>query len=1194
MALLSVSSLRGSTVHKPHHTIRVALVCLAVLAGSAWAQQTSATLMGVVKDKQGAVVPNATVVLRNQEQGATVRELKSEADGSFAIAPLQPATYTLTVEAPGFKKFEQRDIKLFANDRVSIPNIVLDIGNVTETVTVEAAPVQMQTESAERSGVVTGVQTVNLALNGRNYLDLVKTIPGIISQFNGQVAGPGGIGSIFANGQRGNQNNVTLDGVTNMDTGSNGTQHTSLNIDAVAEFRVITNSQPAEFGRSAGAAINIVTKSGTRDFHGTGYWFHRHEGLNANTWRNNQDLVNVNGLEVAQARRLYRYNYQGLNVGGPIFIPGKFNSNREKLFFFFGYEWQNQLVPNSTRNVLVPTQAERNGDFRLTHEADGKPVIIRDPLTGQPFPDNTIPANRINPLGQKILNFYPLPNISGFPDYNYTSQVSSSYPRRQLILRGDYNINEKWRAYVRYIRDKDDQIMPYGQWNADYNIPFGPMHFGQPGRSAIVNLTTIVNPTLTNEFIFGPSKNRLDITPATDAFFKKTAGINVDMPFPAADPLGLVPNFRFNVPNAPFTGFNGTPFLNANNTFDFTDNLAKVVGSHQIKGGVFIQRSRKDQTAFTSVNGNIWFDRDSSNPGDTNWAFSNALLGNFQRLQQSNIVRNGKYRYTNAEWYLQDVWKLRPSMTLDYGVRFYYIQPQYEANLQTSSFNPALYDPSQPALLYQRVSLNGKAQARNPITGELAPAAFIGALVPNTGNRINGAYANGMAQAGLNGYPRGLIDTRGVQFAPRIGFAWNFMRKTVLRTGFGVFYDRFQGNPVFDMLPNPPSTLSPTLYYGNLSTIRDTPGVLFPQSVRGFSKDGHIPTTYNWNFGVQHELPWAMLLDVAYAGSVSRHLLYNYNVNRPGFGSAFLPQFQDPTTTPRFDGTTTLPVNFLRPYQGYGDINIYEFGGTSNYNSLQVGLNRRLTAGLQLGVAYTWSRAFGIASGDGDTVHPFNMKMANYAPLSWDTPHYLVFNYVYDTPKVARGGNFLDNVVGRAIFNNWTISGITTIASGNPLGVGFGVTGVGSLAREWTGDETYGPRVALTGRKAQLSRGDRTIYQWINPAAFALPAKGSVGLESAQRGYIYGPGTNNWDISVFKNFPFLGETGRMLQLRLEAFNAPNHTQYSGINTGITFDRNGNITNLPTALGGGGGRYGFGAVNGTRDPRILQLAAKVYF
>ncbi len=1167
----------------------ILLIVLCCVSTLAWAQQTSGSISGVVKDRQGAVVPNAKVILVNQAQGTVTRELTSGPDGSFVITPLVPAAYTLTVEATGFKKFERKDIRLFANDRIGIGDITLEVGALTETITVEASTVQLQTQSAERSGVITGIQTVNLALNGRNYLSLVGVVPGVVSTFDGQVAGPGGIGNIFANGQRGDQNNVTLDGVTNMDTGSNGTQHTSLNIDAVAEFKVITNSQPADFGRSTGAAINIVTKSGTQNFHGTGYWFHRHEGLNAQTWRNNADNVTT--------KKKYRYNYQGFNLGGPAYIPGRFNKNKDKLFFFVGREWQNQLIPNTTRYVTVPTAEERQGNFSKTHESDGRAVTITDPTTKQPFPGNIIPQQRWNADGAKILSWYPAPNVSDRPDYNYQSQISASYPRRQLIARIDWNVSEKWRAYFRVIRDKDDQIMPYGQWNADYNIPFGPMHFGQPGLSAIANLTTIINPTLTNEFIFGPSRNRLDITPVDQAFQRSKVNLSYVMPFPNADPLGLVQNWRYGgVPNAPNSSFNGTPFLNVNNTFDFTDNLAKVFTGHQLKVGFYIQRSRKDQTAFTPANGSIDFARDTSNPGNTGWAFSNALLGNFNTLQQSNIIRNGLYRYTNVEWYIADTWKVAPRVTIDVGIRFYIIQPQFDADLQTSSFNPLLWNPSQVAAMYQRRinPATGSAGAYNPVDGKFYPAAYIGGLVSGTGRLIDGAYVNGIGQAGVNGYPRGLMDSRGVHYAPRFGLAYNpeWSTKTVFRLGGGVFYERVQGNPVFDTLPNPPSTLTPTLYYGNLATIASTQGVLYPVSVNSFAKSGEIPTTYNWNLSIQHQLPGQMLLDAGYAGSISRHLAGTWNLNRPGFGTAWLPQNQDPTVTPKYDGSTTLSPNFYRPYPGYGDINLRQFTAISNYNALQLALNRRLAKGLQFGVAYTWSKALGMTGGHGDALAPLNSRMGNYAPLAFDRRQYLVFNYIYDTPKVAKGGNFLDNPVGRAVFNGWTISGVTAMTTGSPTNVGWTISGLSNLAERYTGDPTWGARVVLKGNP-QVSGDKRTIYSWLDSSVLAPPAKGSVGLESALR-YIYNPGVNNWNVSIFKSFPYTSNEQRFIQVRLEMFNAPNHTQFSGFNNGVTFDQTGKVTNLPTALGGTGGRWGFGTVTGTLDPRIIQIAAKLYF
>ncbi len=1164
------------------------VLLLALIATQAGlAQQTSATLYGTVKDPQGSVVVGAKVTVTNPATAMTVQTV-TIADGTFVVTPLQAGAYNLSVEMAGFKRLERPGVGVRPNDRLALGDLTLELGTTAETVTVSAEAVILQTQTADRSGIVTAEMVKDIATNGRNYLSLIMTVPGVMSTFNGEVAGPGGIGNIFVNGQRGNQNNVTLDGVANMDTGSNGTQHTSLNIDAVAEFRVLTNGQQAEFGRSSGGFINIVTKTGTQDFHGVGYWFHRHEQFNANNWRNNRD-----GLQ----RRFYRYNYQGYNIGGPAYIPGKFNKEKDKLFFFFGQEWQRQLVPNTNRRVTVPTPEQRNGDFSNTRDAGGNLQVIRNPFDGgRPFDNGRIPQDRWNRDGQRILNFYPSPNVSGRPDYNYDTQVSGSYPRRQEIYRIDWNINPKWRAFFRVINDTDMDRRPYGQWNGDYNIPFALTNFGQPGRSAIANLTTVINPTLTNEFIFGPSRNRLTMDPLGDAFSRSKLGLTDPLIFPKADPLGLVPNFRYGgVPNAPFTGFNGTPFRNVNNTFDFTDNLSKVFASHHVKLGFYVQRSRKDQTAFTPANANINFDRDSQNPGDTNWAFSNALLGNFRTYEQADAILNGRYRYTNVEWYIQDNWKVRPGLTLDFGLRLYYIQPQYDAYLQTGSFDPALFTAAKQVQLMQR-AINPATNAvasRNPVTGTYGPAALIGTLAPNVGDRING-----IGRAGLLGYPRGLVNSRGLHYAPRFGLAWDPWQKgqTVFRMAGGVFYDRFQGNPVFDTINNPPAIDRPTIYYGNLSTVASQPGVYSPPNLWGFSRDGHVPTTYSYSFGIQRRLPRETLLDVSYVGSISRHLLNRHNPNHVPFGASWLPQFQDPTVaTPRFDGTTTLPVNFLRPYTGYGTINTTQFGATSNYNALQVALNRRLQRGLVYGLAYTWSKVLGTAGGDGDTLHPTEARKANYGVLGFDRTHIFVLNYMYDVPKLAKGSNFLDNPVGRAVFNNWQLTGITSFISGSPGGVGYSISGISGaeLNRRITGSETSGPRIVIKNDPT-IPKGQRTIDQFIKTDVYAAAPRGSVGIDSGVNP-IRGPGINNWDVSIFKNFPlFGGEMNRYLQFRLEMFNAWNHTQFNGYNGGAIFDAAGNVTNLPTSRGGGGGPYGFGAITGARDPRIIEMALKVYW
>ncbi|MCA2966973.1 MAG: TonB-dependent receptor [Acidobacteriaceae bacterium] len=1155
---------------------RQAVIALFLLSSLLPAQQISGSISGVVRDNQQAVVPKAKVRLINTVQG-NIRETETNDEGFYLFQAVQPSTYTVAIEVTGFKKFERREVKLFASDRLDIP-VVLEVGALTETITVEAAAAEVQTTGADRSGVLQGKQVLDLTMNRNNFLDLVRVIPGVVYT--------GGLGGIQANGNRGNQNNLTVDGVTNVDTGSNGGALATLNMDQIGEFKVITNAQPAEFGRSSGAQIQVVTKSGTRDFHGTGYWFYQHESLNANLWRNNMEN---------RQRPLSRRNYPGFNIGGPVYIPGLFNRNKDKFFFFIGTEWQNQLIANSLRNVTVPSALERTGNFSQSREGGGSPLIVRDPLNNNiQFPGNIIPQNRISADGRRILNFYPQPNAAGInPDFNYQTQVSHSFPRREEMYRGDYNISDKWRLYARYLRTKSEQNMPYGQWNADYNIPFGPMNFGNPGWSFITNLTTTVSPTLTNEFIFGSSRNVLNIDPTDNAFQRQPLGLTYRMPFPEADKLALVQNWRFGgVPNAPFSNFAGTPFRNFNHTWDFTNNLTKVLGRHTLKAGIYLHYSQKDQTAFTSINGDIWFDRDSSNPLDTNWAFSNALTGTFQRLAQSNTVLNGEYRYWNVEWFLQDSWRVTNKLTVDYGVRFYWIQPQFDQALQTSSFNPALYQTAQAARLRQPALQNGRRVSVNPVNGEVGPAALIGTIVNTGGAAFTGPlYANGMGRAGQNGYPAGLINDRGIHYAPRIGLAYQILPKTVIRTGGGIFYDRFQGNPVFDMLPNPPSTIRPTFFYGQLESIPPaSAGVFSPASVNGFDINGNIPTTYNWNFSIQRELPTGVLLDVGYVGSRSLYNIYRLNWNAVPLGSAWLPQNQDPTNpNPLFDGSTTKPVNLYRPYPGFENANVLGFGAPSKYHSLQISATKRFSKGLTYGLAYTWSRTIGLVDGDGNFVHPVNARLTNYGPLAYDLPHVLAVNWVYDLPKLANNGSGFSSPVTRTILNDWQISGIFEARSGRPENVSFSIDGLGNLNERYTGSVNIAPRVFINKDPQGTTK---TQFLQVDPTAFTLPTvKGSTGWEHGNYP-VRLPGFWNLDASIFKNLKFT--ESKYLQLRVEMFNALNNVQFSDFNRSMVFSRAGQLINTPAAVGGTGGRFGFGSLTATRNPRNIQLGLKFYF
>jgi hypothetical protein len=683
------------------------LACMAMLVcTTALGQTSSASLTGTVHDPQGAAVPGATVKAINTRTNIEVDTI-SGSDGTFTFPTLQAGTYTVTVELTGFKKMEKTGVILNVADKQSIGILVLEVGGLSETVSVsaDAGALQVKTTSGEIGDVITGRQVQELALNGRNVLDLLKVVPGVVNTGgNYQVAGPGGFGNISVNGSRANQHNLTVDGSTNVDTGSNGTQHVMMNMDSIAEFKVLTSNYQAEFGRAAGGDIKIVTRGGGSQYHGTGYIFHRHEGLNANTFFNNGD---------GNRRSLYRYNYFGYNVGGPVIPKGNM---KDRLFFFWGQEWHKQLVPTTPRQVRMPTDLETAGDFSQTKDGNGVAITIKDPSTGKAFDGNKIPASRLNASGVAILKlFNDYENSAAtLPLYNHNSQESSGYPRRQDNIRVDYRLGDRTNIFARFTQDSDEQILPYGVgWTSGQNFPLIPTIFKQgPARNAALNITTNVSPTLVNEFIFGPSQNNLTLDPQKGEGREATysgIGLSFQPPYPYNPNQFINLNFS-GTPNQTYGVINNYaqfPYKNSNTTFDFIDNLSKVWGRHVLKFGMFIQRSRKDQAAGNSMT--INFSHNNSNPNNSGHPYANALLGYFDTLSEpQKSIFQGQYRNTNVEWYLQDNWKLSPKLTLDYGLRFYWIQPQYDARKQAAYFNPELWDPSKAVRLYRPAGGDGK------------------------------------------------------------------------------------------------------------------------------------------------------------------------------------------------------------------------------------------------------------------------------------------------------------------------------------------------------------------------------------------------------------------------------------------------------------------------------------------------------
>jgi hypothetical protein len=1163
-------------------SIKIALLFLVVLSLTlpSFSQTSSGSISGSVRDAQQAAIANATVISVEQDKKTTV-SVKTDMEGRFIFTNLLPGRYSITVESQGFKKVERTEINLLANDRITVGIITLDVGTVTEAVEVKAQAVQLKTESAERSDAMTATELENVAVNSRSYLQLVGFLPGVVSTANLTTGGHAGLANISANGARFDQNNLTLNGLGNVDTGNNGDQLATISLDAVQEFKVLAGTYQAEYGRSSGAQISVVTKSGTSALHGSGYWWHRHEGLNANNWRNNRD-----GLQ----RNLFRFNDPGYTVGGPVLLPWtNFNRAKDKLFFFFAQEFQEQLKPQNRRDMTVPTALERKGDFSRSVDKNGIPVTIKDPTTGLPFGGNVIPAPRLYAPGVAMMNFFPEENAPGNKGFNFRSQIPDSYPRRETLVRGDFNLTERWKFFSHYLHNKDSVTSPYGSFVLGSGFPKVPITDSRPGKSLAVNVTTIISPTLTNEATWGFGKNIINIDPVNDGLTRTKTGINVPMLYPDAIQQDFIPRFGYagsRIGSEQRFGTNNAPFFNYNTTIEWIDNVTKVWNAHVIKAGIYIQRSRKDQTSFANANGDIGFGDDASNPLDTGFGFSNMALGVYTTFNQASGYFTGKYRYTNAEWFAQDTWKATRRLTFDFGLRFQYIQPQFDAALQTATWLPERYDRSKAARLYYPILVNGAKVAVDRATGTVVNSGTaIGKIVPGTGS-----ITNGIAQAGKD-IDKGLIKSSGIVYAPRFGFAFDVtgQQKMVLRGGAGIFYDRFQGNEVFDMLTNPPTTVAPTLYNGMLKDIDPKSALLAPLGLHAFDYNGPIPTVYNWNFGLQAKLPRDLVLDVAYVGSEALHQLQRVNLNAIPYGATFKAENQDPTKVAASPnallGNNAYDRDYLRPYPGFGDITLHAFGGTANYNSLQTTLQKRFSKGLSFSANHTWARSLGTSDARGDYNRiDSNTRVANYALTALHRQHTFNFYYTYDLPAL-----FKNRPVMHMLIDGWQISGATTMQTGSPFTPGISIAGAGNT--NLTGSYTEGFRLKLVGKP---TTGSDDPYNRINPGVFTVPPVGTLGID-APRNYMINPGINNWNITVQKEF-VMKERYR-LQLRADAFNAFNHTQFSGINSTLNFSglNNPTMTNLYLKSDGTVNNInGFGTVSAARDPRIMQLGMRFVY
>ena len=1056
------------------------------------AAQNTASISGIVSDATGAVVPGAEVTITREETG-TVTNVSTNEVGSYTAAALEVGLYTVEVQTAGFKSFRSSGIVLNVRDRTVI-DVALELGEVTETIEVIDTAVQLQTENATVEEVVSGRQVENLAMNGRNFMQLASLVPGASSTNNFAFNTPTGVGSggaanISFNGMRRNHNVWRVDGQENYDRGCGGCVEVLPSIDAIQEFKVSTANAESDAGFGAGGQINIAIKSGTQSFHGTFYEFVRNDAFDANRF-----FANLNGRDKPKLR----YNNYGYNIGGPISFGG-YNRDKTKTFFFWNHEWRS-IRRDSLFNRNAASAAMRGGDF----SAEG---VILDPDTGQPFPDNRIPSSRIDPNATLLAdpNFVlPLPNTD---EGTFIGVGGSPLDVHQEILRVDQNVNDKNRIMFRFIMDSNKQIFPTTQWS-NQSYPTIGTEFTNPPKKYMVQWTSTLSPNVVNETMVGFSRQPLSLQPTGN--YERPGSLSVPELY-SDNRANRIPNLLFQGALNVNINTGSWPWTNVLDTWQFRNNTLWSRGNHTIRFGAEYMPFLKQQDLFGPTQGQFTFQR-----GAVGHEFGSFLLGQAFRYSELELQTSPIYQTRSGGLWVNDTWRINPRVTLNLAVRYDMLPHSYEENDQIAAFFPALHDSSRAPTV-----LNN------------------GQLEPDSGD-----FLNGIGVAGANGIPRGLTSNHWALITPKAGLAVRlFGDDTVLRLGYGMFHERIQGNDIYNIGPNPPFSFTAEIFNTRLSNPGGGAAARFPGGLRTYDGIYKIPQVQNWNFGIQHRHRAGIVFNASYVGSAGSYLQTVRDLNQPA-----------PEHAAEVRAGTRI-VNQARPYQGWAAIRSYENSTNSSYHSLQASVRTEDWKGLTLQTSYTLARSYDYTSGDvGGTKHQdsYNPR-AEYGPSDYDRRHILLFSYVYDLPTPDRWNSGLKWLLG-----NWTLSGISAFQTGTPLNIGIAGDphGIGGC-----------PCRPNAAGEPNLSSG-RTRDRFFNTDAFSAVTPGTFG--NLQRNAVRRAGTNNFDISLFKNFPF-GESA-MVQFRAEAFNAFNHTQWTGYRT---------------TFGGGG----FGNVTSARDARVFQLGLK---
>jgi len=1160
--------------------------------GSAAQTGSSGQLTGNITDSNGAVVPDATITATQVETGAK-RTITTNSDGNYAFPNLSIGMYRVVVTKQGFKETSISNVVVNVAN-ITRQDVVLEAGLSTEVVNITAENVQVETQTGTVGEVVSGEQVRELPLNGRSFVQLTQLQPGVSGQDNLDPKQKGLFSGVdfSVNGNSAQSNLFLTDGANNNDTGSNRTILLFPSIEAIAEFKSLRNSYGPEYGQAAGAVVSISTRGGTNDFHGSIYYFGRNDALNSAEF--------FSKTRGGVKDKLRRHDF-GFSVGGPII--------KNRLFFFYSQEWNKELRGRA-RFGSVPTALERAGNFTQPRFAANGARCSPNAITSGPgFPSNIIPAANLSPAGLALMKLFPLPNTSTGTCDNWSVSLASPIDFREENVRIDYSITSKHKIFGRYTRDDWTNGYPIlvGSLWGDDAFPTVESSWQQPSQQAAFKLTSTLGATSVNEIQFSYSGNRIIVDPGSGGDINSEINQAIPGFFPDADKVNGLdrPHPVFWGGISPYYSSSGPdlwaqiPFRNALDIYSIRDDFSTVKGNHTMKMGFLYDTAGKDEDSGPNNEAVQFWGPGGCCQGNSGNVLADFLTrGTYFGFNETNTMPVGQNRYKNFELYFGDSWKVRPNVTLELGARYSIFFESTDNRDLISSFSPDAYNPARPA----SDPCNGLVvpKGTNPCAG-----------IPGASTPVE--FSN-----------RALRENNFKNFAPRLGVAWDVFNngKTAVRGGFGQFFLRERTSPMFAALTlNAPFAKS-TAGERTLDTFTVCPGtgtlvrtggpctIGLPAASNGspqygLSPEAATPYSLQFNFSVGQQLFKDTVVEVGYVGNRARNQLTHYDVNQV---------LQQNRVAASFAADANA-VNQLRPFRNYGPIYIFERGGRANYDSLQVLFRTRLAKSLSFQAAYTFSKSkadFGLSDSNGGrsdfAILNNNDRDLDYAESDINRPHIFVANFIYNLPKFNGSNGFVQTVLG-----GWELAGIIQVQSGISITPRIGATAIrdvqsttsfpGGITGLGTAVSNQRP-LRVEGQPCTIEDPNGLIF--INPAAFTLVGY-KIGQTSPKKSTCLGPGLQNVDFSIYKNFSpswlknsFFGEQARV-QFRLEMFNAFNTPQFQGHNIDRSF-YSGTIAcgttacnatnNTITAMGSPNGNFGKAVT--TRGGREIQYALKFYF